>query len=458
MVWLALPLVLSTASWTLMHFVDRVFLAWYSTETIAAAMPAGMLHFTMLCLPLGIASYVNTFVSQYWGADRPWRIGVVLWQGVSIGLVAVPYFLLMIPMAPFVFRWAGHGARIAELETTYFQTLAFGAGAAVISAALAAFFTGLGHSRVVMIVDSSAALLNIVLDYLFIFGVIVPEMGIFGAGLATTISQWIKVAVYALIISRREFRVPFRIVDGLRVDLPLLRRLFRYGGPSGVQLFLETLAFTAFLFLMGRLGTTALAASTMAFSVNTIAFVPMLGLGIAVTTLVGQQLGRNQAALAARATRTAFVLGGLYVGVMSVLYIAWPDLFLTAFAAGSTTEEFTRLRAICTVLLRFVAVYCFLDMMHIVFVSAIKGAGDTRFVLLTTSVVSPIPVLLGWLGLTRWNWSLTTFWIVITAWICALGVIYLARFQQGKWRQMRVIEPEKDSNPATVDSPVSAAG
>ena len=385
---LALPLVLSTASWTLMHFVDRVFLSWYSTETIAAAMPAGMLHFTLLCLPLGIAAYVNTFVAQYWGAERPARIGIVLWQGVTIGLFAVPYFLLMIPLAPFVFRWAGHGATIAELETTYFQTLAFGAGATVISAALAAFFTGLGHSRVVMIVDSGAALLNIVLDYLFIFGVIVPEMGIFGAGLATVISQWVKVVVYASIISRREFRVPFQIVAGMRFDWPLLRRLFHYGGPSGVQLFVETMAFTAFLFLMGRLGTTELAASTMAFSVNTIAFVPMLGLGIAVTTLVGQQLGRNQPVLAARATWTAFLLGGIYVGVMAILYIAWPNLFLAAFAAGNSADDFDRLGLICVVLLRFVAIYCFWDMMHIVFVSAIKGAGDTRFVLLTTMIVS----------------------------------------------------------------------
>ena len=66
--------------------------------------------------------------------------------------------------------------------------------------------------------------------------------------------------------------------------------------------------------------------------------------------------------------------------------------------------------------------------------------------------------MLGFLGLTRWNWSLTTFWIVITAWICALGVIYLARFKQGEWRKMRVIEPEPDSAPAAAESPLTVAG
>ena len=82
---LALPLVISTASWTLMNFVDRMFLLWHSPGAMAAAMPAGMLHFTMICFPLGVASYVNTFVAQYHGAGRPERIGTALWQGTRIG-------------------------------------------------------------------------------------------------------------------------------------------------------------------------------------------------------------------------------------------------------------------------------------------------------------------------------------------------------------------------------------
>ena len=455
---LALPLVLSTASWTIMHFVDRVFLTWYSTEAIAAAMPAGMLHFSMLCFPLGLAGYINTFVAQYYGAGRKHRIGLVVWQGVWLGTLAIPVFLLLIPVAPWLFAVAGHGNHIARLETTYFQTLAWGAGGAAISAALAAFFTGLGHARVVLSVDASAAILNMLLDYLLIFGISpFPELGIFGAGIATSISQWAKVVAYVLIMHRREFRLPYRLAEGFRLDQLLLRRVLKYGGPSGFQLFFETIAFTAFLFLLGRLGETALAASTIAFSVNSFAFVPMLGLGIAVTTLVGQQLGRNDPPMAERATWVAFLLGGLYVGTMALLYLLVPSLFLSAHAAGSHPAEFNELQSICTVLLRFVALYCLFDMTHIVFVSAIKGAGDTRFVLIITLIVSPAPVVLAYFGTTRWNWSLNTFWFVITAWICALGIIYLARFRQGKWRTMRVIEagPRKTVDPTGELAPAT---
>ena len=68
---LALPLIVSTLSWTLMNFTDRVFLVWYSADAVAAALPAGMMAFMVICFPLGVAAYVNTFVAQYQGAKRP---------------------------------------------------------------------------------------------------------------------------------------------------------------------------------------------------------------------------------------------------------------------------------------------------------------------------------------------------------------------------------------------------
>ena len=118
---LALPLVVSTASWTLMHFVDRVFLARYSNVAIAAAMPAGMLHFTIVCLPLGTASYVTTFVAQYHGAGRSLRIGHVLWQGIFLGVITTPLLLLTIPLAPAIFAYAGHPPTVEVAEVSYFQ-------------------------------------------------------------------------------------------------------------------------------------------------------------------------------------------------------------------------------------------------------------------------------------------------------------------------------------------------
>ena len=167
---LALPLVISTCLWTVLNFTDRMFLLWYSNAAMAASLPAGLTHFAVVCFPLGVVSYVNTFVAQYHGAGKEPRIGAVVWQGVWLGLLAIPLLLATIPLAPWFFRLAGHEPDVVSLEITYYRVLTLGGGAMLINAAFASFFTGRGATRVVLAVDAVAVALNALLDYAWIFG------------------------------------------------------------------------------------------------------------------------------------------------------------------------------------------------------------------------------------------------------------------------------------------------
>jgi MATE family multidrug resistance protein len=141
---IALPLVVQTCFWSIMWFIDRLYLTWYSPEATAAALPGGMFHWLSICLPVGIASYANTFVAQYYGAGRHQRIGTAVKQAVWFGWLTVPLFLLLIPLAPWLFRGTGYNAEVERLEVMYFQVLALGAGAVVISGAQSSFYTGRG--------------------------------------------------------------------------------------------------------------------------------------------------------------------------------------------------------------------------------------------------------------------------------------------------------------------------
>jgi MATE family multidrug resistance protein len=408
-----------------------------------------MLNFTILCFPLGIASYANTFVAQYHGARRPRRIGLAVFQGVILGLIAIPIFLALIPLAPCFFSLAGHTPELAQLETTYYQALNFGAGAVIIAAALSSFFTGRGKTWVVMLIDLSAVIVNAVLAYPMILGKWgFPRLGIAGAGYATAIAQWFCVVLFAVLMLLPANRRSFGVLEGLRYDPALMRRLLRFGGPNGLQLVIEVAAFSIFILLVGQLGKEAMAATTLAMTVNSLVFVPMVGVGTAVSTLVGQQLGRNRDDLAARATWTSFGVAMLYTATFAVLYVFTPDLFLIGHAMGADPREYEPLRATVVVLLRLVAAYCMFDAMTLVFSGAIKGAGDTAFVLKTVLMVSPVPMLVVFFGK---DWlGLVGCWGVLSLWAFSLGVIYLTRFLQGKWRAMRVIEPELLSKTAVL--------
>lgn len=442
---LAGPLVASSLSWSIMNFIDRVFLMGYSEAAVAAALPSGAIFFTLICPGLGIASYVTTFVSQYFGAGRPHRIGASVWQGIWLSLIASPFILLTIPLAHGWFAIAGHPSDVADLETIYYQISCTAAPALMGAAALSGFFTGRGKSNVVMVVDCLGAALNVVLDYAWIFGHWgLPAWGVAGAAWATVASLWFKLILYFLLFVHPSNNHAFHIWSGMRWDRPLMYRLLRFGGPNGIQMFIEVAAFSIFLLLIGQLGTHELAASSLAFNVNSLAFMPAWGVSLATTTLVGQYLGRNEPDTAAHATWSALMITTVYMIAISACYLFVPDAMMAAHWAAGDVSTDDQLRQVLPTLLMFVASYCLFDGMNIIFAGALKGAGDTPFIMFTNLALGISVVTLTWLGISRFGLGLYGAWSVLTGWVLALGVIFLGRFLQGKWRHMRVIEEKSD--------------
>ena len=235
-----------------------VFLLWYSADAVAAALPAAALSFAVLCFPLGLASYVNAFVSQYYGAQRYDRIGLVVWQGVWVGLITIPAALATIPIAAMMFAGVGHPEQVAAYEVEFYSRISWGSGAMVVAEALSTFFTGRGGVRTVMLVDSSAALVNGVLDYALIFGNWgFPSWGVEGAATATVIALWFKASVYLALFLRKRYRVEFGTISGCSFRSGAVRQLLRFGRPAACNWYVEVGAFTLFLLVVGRLGPGA---------------------------------------------------------------------------------------------------------------------------------------------------------------------------------------------------------
>jgi MATE family multidrug resistance protein len=266
-------------------------------------------------------------------------------------------------------------------------------------------------------------------------------MGIAGGGWATVVALSAKVVIYLILFAHPYNRRVFASLQ-YAVDWHLFRRLLKFGGPAGLQLVLEIVGFTAFVFLVGSLGVTELAATNLAFNVSSLAFMPVFGLSSAVTILVGQQLGRNEPDLAARGTWTSMWLAVGYMALVSTLYIGVPDLFLFGFFQGEVAGSNAEIRAIAVVLLRYVAAYNLFDALNLVFVGAMKGAGDTRFIFVVSLLMAVLLAAGTWIAMDIFSAGLHGCWKLVTAWVWVLGTIYLLRFLHGRWRSMRVIELE----------------
>jgi MATE family multidrug resistance protein len=439
---IAVPLMISSGTQSLMHVIDRVFLTWYSGDALAAALPAGILYWTCLSLPFAIASYINTFVAQYDGAGRPERVAASVWQGLYFAIAAGLLLTLMSPLSGTIFDAIGHSQAIAEQETIYFRWLCWGSPAALLHVVLSAFFSGRGQTRVVLWVNVVCVSINAVLDYVFIFGWgPIPSWGIAGAAMTDVFGEVLATAIFAGLLCQRELRTRYPFATTARWDSTLSGDLLRFGGPSGLQMLIDVGGFTAFMLIIGWIGDNELKATNIAFNLNTLAFIPIIGVGIAVSTLVGQRIGEGRPELAVRSTHRGFVLAGGYMLVFALIYTGLPDLLISVYEWRSSDPEFSQVRAAVIVLLRFVAVYSFFDAMAIVYGSAIRGAGDTRYSMLVAFLGATFVLVLPTYAVWRWHgpnlfWS----WTFCAIYVIVLGFAFLLRFQAGHWRSMTVME------------------
>jgi MATE family multidrug resistance protein len=393
---------------------------------------------------MGTAQYVSTFVAQYYGSGRHDRIGPSVWQGVYVALIGAGVLAAMIPLARPIFSAVGHDPRVVDLETVYFRILCLGAFPLIAANAFAGFFSGRGRSWPVMWVNVTATAVNLVLDYAMIFGRWgFPEMGMAGAGWATVIGQAVALTLFVALMIARDNNRTYRSVSGWRLDKELFLRLLRFGLPAGVQFFFDIFSFTIFVLFVGRLGTISLAASNIALNINMLAFMPMIGCSMAISILVGQYLGRDRPETARRSVWSGFHLVFGYMAVLSALYVLVPRVLIAPFGAKSTAAEFAAIEAATVVLLRFAAAFGLADAFNLVFDGALKGAGDTRFVMFTFIVTSvALLVIPSYVVIVTLDLGLYAAWGVITVYVAALAVVFFWRFQGGRWMSMRVIETE----------------
>ena len=440
----AVPLIISGGSISLMNFTDRMFLMWYNPDAMTASMQAGMLFWTAISIPLATAAFATTFVAQYHGSGNDHRIGHIVWQGIWFGFVVMPILLLLFDPFTKVFALFRHDQELIVLERTYYWYMLLASGAAISGEAAASFFRGMGKMQVEMYNSIFCVVLNIVLDYCFIFGKFgFPEWGLAGAAIATAISMWVRFLIYVILMFMQDQKShKFHVLRGMRFDVPLIGRLCYYGIPSGCYTFFDNITFTAFILMIGGLGVVERNATTIAFTLNSFTFIPLNGIGFAVTSMVGNQLGKNRPDLARRATITSVMIGCIYTGFFGIAFLVCPDVFLSMFAAYISPEEFAGMHDLCVQLLWFIALYLLFDSCVVILYSTLRGAGDMIFTAVLNSILAPLLPICSAIGIFYFGLGVLWCWAVLTLYILVYCGCLVIRYRSKVWESMRVIEKE----------------
>lgn len=440
---IAVPMVLSQASETVMRFVDRLFLSWVGKVHIAASMSGGLSAFVFSALFAGMVGYTNALVAQYWGAGRRERCVQSVAQGIYLSILVVPMLIALIPLVEQMFVVMGHTDRQVELESAYFRILMAGSVFILLRQTLAGFFLGIGKPRVVMTANIIGMLVNVPLNYVLIFGHFgVPALGIEGAAIGTVVGSAV---IFVILLVSYLLHPVFRDFGGragIRPRRELMGRLARFGAPVGLELFLNVFAFNMFVQLMHSMGEDVAAAVTITFNYDMVAFIPMIGLGVAVTAMVGQQMGAGRPHDAHRATMLALRAGYGYAAVMMALFVFGAPVLVRVFAGGMGPED-APLLALAESMVRLAAVYTLADITQLVFSGALRGAGDTRAVMIISVVTHWLAaagafVLIRMVGLPPLG-----MWLFFIGFVIVLGATIFLRYRSGAWRALSVIDSDQ---------------
>lgn len=441
----AAPLIMAAMGHAINLFVDRLMLANYSSLSVSAAFPAGLTAFALSCIFVGTIGYSNTFIAQYFGAQNYQRIGTAVWQGIFIALFGGVIMMGGYFWARPLFDFFGHQADVRVLEVQYHQIICMGMIFMLLSIALGAFWSGRGKTSMVMWTNIIVTAINIPCNYVLIFGYrfsddfIIPEMGIAGAAYGTLFASFCGMLMYAIpFLARANNRQLYRTATKIW-DWQLCKRMLRFGTPSGVQLFLDLTSFNVFVILLGNINIVVQEAASIAFGLNALAFIPMIGLGQTVAILVGQAVGARDIKHAEQSVRSALVLILLYMSVMAFFFIVHPELILSWFVRANDEKQI-EVMIMAKYFLYFIATYLLFDGLFVVYCNAIKGAGDTRFAMWMGSalawLVFAIPCLLCYkLGGGVWH-----LWSILVIYVIFCGAIFYYRYRTGLWKKMRVIE------------------
>ncbi len=437
----AYPLILSTASNTIMQFINRVFLAHYSTDALAACVPGGLLAFVFGCFFIGTASYTNAFVSQYYGKGKTASVSVAVWQGVWLALASGGILLALTPLGFYIISHSGHPAAVIVLEKQYFFILNAGGVIAITNTALSAFFTGRGKTKVPMAVNIAGNALCVLLSWLLIFGAgPLPALGIRGAGFASVAGQLLMLALYIPLIFSPYNRRRYRTARLVGIHKGLFTRLIKYGAPNGVGFFLDIASFGAFIFIIGGLDEVSLAASNIIASINMIAFMPVIGLGLAALTLVGKYIGMKKPDVSVRVANNAAKIAGLYALALGGLFMTAPGFFINIFGSGNFAE-YAAILAKTRPVMKVLAVFVFFDAIGMIFADALRGAGDTNFQMIGTSAAAWLLFVPGvWYITHRGGGELIHAWAWGGFYVFLLSVFFTLRFRSGLWRKIDILK------------------
>ncbi len=419
---------------TLVAFADNIMVGQLGTAELAAVSLGNSLVLMFMYVGIGFSTAITPLVAEADGANEPMEAKKVLKHGLLLCTVlGVALFFLILLCKPFLYL-AKQPQEVVELAIPYLNLVAISIIPMLIFQAFRQFSEGMSQTRFPMYATIVANVLNIIINYLLIFGSFgFPKMGILGAAIGTLVSRCVMlVYLYFLLYHKERFRSFITNFNFRHMEKKMMKKLVNLGFPSSMQVFFEVAIFTAAVWLSGVLGKNTQAANQIALNLSSMTYMVGVGLSVAAMVRVGNQKGLNNFKELRRIGKSVFFLTLVIELVFALFFLLgkdWlPTLYLDVKDVANRADNMEVL-SLAPQLLLVAAFFQISDGIQVVVLGALRGIQDVKIPTLITFIAYwligfPISYYLG----LHTELRSIGIWIGLLSGLTASGVMLYLRF------------------------------
>ena len=436
---LAWPALAENVLSSLASMVDMIMVGWLGTYAIGAIGLVLQPKFIMFTAFIAMNIGTTTLVAQNKGAGYRDRANTVLAQSLllTVALTAAICTILLVFAEPLIRLIAG--SEISEKTISealiYYKIQIYGFPSMALTFTINAALRGAGNTKATFYNNTAANLVNVLFNYLLISGNLgFPRMEVAGASLATVIGQCVALVMAIYVISNGKQYLRLILKKLKKIDFSMMKRILNIGIPSMIDQVIMRIGALWFTTIVTALGDISYSAHMVAFNIYSLSFTTGTALGTAATTLVGQSIGRKRIDLSKVYVRMTQNLGLIVSGAITIIM-----LFFGRQISGLYSDDLTII-ALATDMLKIIALTNPVTNARLVYVSALRGAGDVRLVVVVTFIgMIMVRPLAGYLFVNVLGLGLYGVWLALTTDFVSNFILIMLRYKRGKWTQIAVL-------------------
>lgn len=388
---LASPVILGLLGHTLVGFIDNIMVGQLGTAELAAVSLGNSFVFIGMSLGIGFSTAITSLTAEADTENDAVKAKSTFKNGLFLcAALGILVFLGVLLVKPLMY-YMDQPTEVVELAIPYLNLVAFSLVPLIVFQAFKQFSDGLSMTRYPMYATLLANIINIILNYILIFGKFgFPELGIIGAAIGTLVSRFVMLFyLWWLLKGKKKSKALVSNIKIFVLDSVMIKKILSLGFPSAMQMLFEVAVFTAAIWLSGTLGKNPQAANQIALNLSSMTFMVAMGLGVTATIRVGNQKGFQNFKELRRIAFSIFLLTLILDIFFAGLFLICRDFFPTLYVDVNDTTNFAdnaEVILIASKLLLVAAIFQISDGIQVVVLGALRGLQDVKIPTIMTFI------------------------------------------------------------------------